>query len=134
MTETIIVLIISGAVFWGITEIRRRAYMARNAAAGQRGRCVDCKYCRYDGTGEISETGFFCRLSKRDYITEATVMDCVDPATITKREIAEILKADQWTAEGCAYIQESLLGKKMGWTGVEEFLSRLPQEHPEYIK
>ena len=55
-------------------------------------------------------------------------------STVTGEDIAEILKLDLWTPEGCAYIKNSLLGKKLGWTGVNEFMSRIPKEHPEYMK
>lgn len=55
-------------------------------------------------------------------------------ATITDEDIAEILKLDLWTSEGRMYIRNSLLGKKMGWTGIDAFMSRIPKEHPEYMK
>ena len=134
MVELIILIIIGCAIYWGVGELKRKAESAKNFIMGERGHCVDCKYCKYDPEKQLSSTGYFCGLSKCNNITDDTIMDCMEIATVTAEDVAEILKLDLWTIEGRVYIKNSLIGKKMGWTGVNEFMSRIPKEHPEYMK
>lgn len=134
MGAIIFILIVCGLIYWGTGELKRKTESAKNFFVGQRGHCVDCKYCAYDPSHRFSSTNFFCRLSKCSNITDDTIMDCMEMTTITEEDLDEIMKLDLWTAEGCEYIRKSLLGQKMGWTGVNEFLTGIPREHPEYLK
>lgn len=134
MGAIIFILIVCGLIYWGTGELKRKVESAKNFIVGERGHCVDCKYCVCDPSHQFSSTNFFCRLSKCNNITDDTIMDCMEMTTITEEDLNEIMKLDLWTPEGRAYIRESLLGKKMGWTGVNEFMTRLPQQHPEFMK
>lgn len=134
MGAIIFIVIVCGIIYWGTGELKRKAEGAKNFIMGERGHCVDCIHCVYDQSQRFSSTNYFCRLSKCTNITDETVMDCMEMTTVTEEDLDEFMKLDLWTPEGCVYIRESLLGKKMGWTGVNEFMTRLPQEHPEYMK
>lgn len=101
--------------------------------AGEKDRCLNCKFCCSDKSHQFSNTDYFCRLSKCDYIDSSTVMNCVVKPTVTEQDLQELFKLGIWTASGKQYIRNQLLGKKMGFADVDEFLKRLPNEHPEYI-
>lgn len=38
-----------------------------------------------------------------------------------------------WTSNGQNYIRNSILGEKMTFTELDAFLTKLAEEHPEYI-
>lgn len=134
MGGLILVVIIGLVVYWLVGEGKRKADEIKNSIVGERGYCIDCKYCLRDNTGAYSSTGYFCRLCKCQSITQGTIMDCVEKATVTEEDLQEIFKLKYWTTTGEQYIRNSLLGKKMGFTEVDAFLSRLPHEHPEYMR
>ena len=59
MTELIILIIIGCAIYWGISELKRKAESAKNFILGEKGHCVDCKYCKYDPSRQFSSTDIF---------------------------------------------------------------------------
>ncbi len=106
----------------------------KNDLVGQPGRCVDCKYCCKNSSRQYSDTDYFCRLSKCENITEETRSNCVEKPKITEADINNLFsEVDIWTPAGKEYIRRSLVGETMSWNDIDQFLTKLPKEHPEYI-
>ena len=134
-----IFLVILGFVIYGVVshlkdEVSRKVESAGAFLAGERGRCIDCKHCCKDDNFQYSRTGYFCRLSRCEDITESTVMDCKVKPSVTEDDLQELFKLKIWTPEGERYIRGELLGKKMTFDEVDAFLKKIPQEHPEFIR
>lgn len=97
------------------------------------GYCCECKHCRRDNSGRYSATGYFCALSKCYNITEATVMNCFEKPVITMDDLNELFTLGVWNDAGMQYLRQTLLGRSMTWTELDNFLKQLPYEHPEFI-
>ena len=135
----LIVIIILGLIAYGVfshlkSEVSRKAESAGAFLTGERGRCLDCKHCCRDDDFRYSTTGYFCRLSRCEDVTENTVMDCRVKPTITEEDLKELYRLAIWTPAGEQYIRDRILGKKMTFDEVSAFLKQIPQEHPEYIR
>lgn len=134
MGALIFLIVIIGVCVWLVQNSKRKLESAKNFLMGEKGYCLDCKYCIRDDAKQYSDTGYFCRLSKCIGINETTVMDCMEKPTITEKDLEDLFDLDIWTQEGELYLRNSLLGKKMTFSEIDAFLTALPQEHPQYIK
>lgn len=95
--------------------------------------CIDCKYCCRDDIGKYSDTGYFCRLSNCKNITESTKMRCFEMPTVTEDDLKELFDLGIWNNEGKEYLRNTLLNKKMTFRELDDYLTKLPLEHPEFI-
>ena len=102
-------------------------------ATGQEGFCKDCKHCRFDKSRRFSRTDFFCSLSRCKDITETTRMNCYEKPKVTEADLQQLFALGIWTNEGKRFIRQSILGKSMTYSDVDEFLTALPTKYPEYI-
>ena len=131
----IVLLAIAGGIYYLYQEIRYKLDRAKNFFAGQRGQCIYCKHCRTDETHQTSSTGYFCRLSRCENITEDTFMDCMEKPTVTSEDLETLfVEYNLWTPDGKAYIRANLLDAKMTWPEIDAFLKELPKKYPHYIK
>ena len=135
---TVIIIIVLIAIVYGVvtnikSEVSRFADNTSASLLGERGRCIDCKYCRRDTSHQFSNTDYFCVLSRCDHIADSTVMDCMIKPTISEEDLKELFALNIWTPEGKEYIRNSILGKVMSFSDVDAFLKELPVQHPEYI-
>lgn len=125
----VIVVIVKGNGYW--------AAKTRNSvvswATGAEGNCCECKHCRKDDTGRYSTTGYFCVLSKCNNITESTVMNCFEKPKVTEEDLKELFALGIWNDAGKQYLRQNLLGKAMTWTELDNYLTQLPHDHPEFI-
>ncbi len=133
-----IIVIAIIVIIWIVKGNGLLAAKTRNSihswATGDEGLCCECKHCRIDSAHQYSRTGYFCALSKCQNITESTRMGCFEKPKVTDDDINTLFaNADIWTEFGKSYIRQSLVGRAMTWTEIDEFLKKIPREHPEYI-
>ena len=130
----IIILIIIAIVIWIIKGQGYDAARLRNSfvswAAGEEGFCRECKYCIKDSN---SFTGHRCSIGKCENITDTTRMDCFEKPTVNENDLQELFSMGIWTYEGQQYIRNSILGKKMTFSELDEFLKEIPKKYPYYI-
>lgn len=133
----LLVLIIAGVILWVIKADNYDAARIRNSiatfASPEKGLCTECKHCIKDEALIHSDTGFYCRLSKAQNIDESTQMQCFEKPTVTETDLSELFSLGIWNEKGRQFIRESILGQKMTFTEVSNFLKTIPIEHPEYI-
>ena len=135
---TIIGVLIVGVIIYFVVkhlmeEAKYKFDKTKNSLLGERGYCLNCKYCLRDDARQYGNSTYFCRLSKCDDIEADTIMDCVEKPTVTEEDLQELYKLGIWNEAGKRYLREQLLGKKMGWKDIDEYLSKLPSVYPEYI-
>ncbi|MDO4343416.1 MAG: hypothetical protein Q4C50_01310 [Eubacteriales bacterium] len=113
------------------------AARARNSIVslitGEEGFCCECKHCRKDTSRRYSDTDWFCSLSKCHHITPETRMNCFEKPKVTEEDLQELFTLGVWTKEGQQYIRQTILGKAMTFSEVDQVLKDIPNKHPEYI-
>jgi len=135
MDVIIILLLIVGVFIFagkGLTAARAKNSIV-SWATGQEGFCADCTHCRKDASRKFSNTDYFCSLSRREDITDETRMQCFEKPKMTEQVLQEIFALGIWTKEGQQYIRQSILGRKMTFAELDQFMTKIPNEHPEYI-
>lgn len=133
----VIIIVIIVIIFWVIKGQGYDAARAKNSliswATGDEGFCRECKHCIKDSENKYSSTGLYCTIGKCAYITDTTRMNCFEKPTVTENDLQELFSLGVWTNEGQQYIRSSILGKKMTFSEIDEFLKELPQKYPHYI-
>ncbi len=133
----LLLIIIVGVVVYVIKNGGYYADKAKNSvvswATGQEGYCRECKHCRFDESRRFSNTDYFCALSNCHDITADTIMNCFEKPKVTEEDLQELFSLGIWNSAGKQYVRESLLGKTMTFSEVDEFLKAVPINHPEYI-
>ena len=100
----------------------------KNSILCEEGFCLNCKYCIKNSADQ-----WICRLSKCDNITDDTYMSCCEKPRVTEDDLRELFQLSIWNEAGMNYIHDKILGQRMGWLDINEFLTQLPNEHPEFI-
>ena len=134
----IVVIIVAAVVIFAVVKEKGLwAARARNSivsmASGQNGLCSECRHCRKDTSHRFSNTDYFCSISKCNHITESTRMNCFEKPQITENDLNQLFSMGVWNGAGRQYLRQTLLGKAMTWTELDNYLKRLPHEHPEYM-
>lgn len=99
----------------------------------EKGLCSDCRHCYKDESHRFSDADLVCSLSKCSHIAPETRMQCCEKPKVQESDLKELFSMGVWTKAGQDYIRKSLLGRSMGWSEIDKFLTQLPIEHPEYI-
>ena len=132
--EYIIGFIVIAAILYAVfSKVRESFERAKNTVMGIEGNCVNCCHCCVDEKCQISPTGYYCRLSKCENITPETVMPCMEKPKVTEGDLNELFALGIWNESGKQYIRNTILGERMLYEDVDEFLKRIPVEHPEFI-
>lgn len=128
-------LLIIGVVIFIVWLVKSDSYDAariKNSistwATDNEGLCNECKHCYRDESGN-----WICSLSKCNNISEDTRMKCFEKPTVTENDLKLLFDLGVWTQEGQNYIRESILGKKMTFSEIDEFLKEVPIKFPDYI-
>lgn len=133
----ILAVLVIGGAFALIDEAKYRTAKIKNdlveMASTEKHHCCECKYCVYDPNNRYSDTDYFCRMSKCNYITPETKMPCFEKPKVTEDDLRELFALGIWTSNGQNYIRNSIFGEKMTFTELDAFLTKLAEEHPEYI-
>ena len=133
----IYILIIIGIVLFIVKGKGLTAARTRNTiitwATGDEGYCCECKHCRKDTSRRFSKTDYYCSLFKCEDITPETYMHCFEKPKMTEEYLEELFELGIWNDKGKNYIRNNLLGKSMTFSELDEFMTRIPIEHPEYI-
>ena len=60
-------------------------------------------------------------------------MNCFEKPNVTEGDLQELFAPGIWTKEGQQCIRQTILGKAMTFTELDQFLKNVPNEHPDYI-
>lgn len=133
----IYIVIIAGILLFIIKGKGLYAARARNTiiswATGDEGYCCYCKHCKKDTSRRYSNTDWYCELYKCEDITPETYMHCFEKPKITEQDLQELFELGIWNEAGKEYIRKSILGRAMTFPELDEFMTKIPSEHPEYI-
>lgn len=133
----VIFLIVIGLIVLGIPalirEIKYKLEKAKNSFVSEKGYCMECKHCIKDEYCERSRTGYFCRLSNCENITEDTIMNCVEKPTVTEDDLKTIFDTGIFNGDGQTHVRNEILGRKMSYIDFDKYLSELHTRHPEFF-
>ena len=130
--ELLLIVGIIILIVWLLKSDSYNAARIRNSvttwASGDEGLCNECKHCYRDDSGNWT-----CSLSKCNNITEQTRMKCFEKPTVNENDLKILFDLGVWTEDGQEYIRQSILGKKMTFSEIDEFLKKIPSKFPNYI-
>lgn len=130
--ELLLIIAAIGVIVWLVKGNSLGAARARNSvvswATGDEGFCNECKHCYRNESDD-----WVCSLSKCNNITEQTRMKCFEKPTVTENDLQLLFDLGVWTEEGQNYIRQSILGKKMTFSEIDDFLKEIPVNFPNYI-
>ncbi len=133
----IILVIIVAIIVWIVKGKGYDAARARNSivswATGEEGFCHECKHCVRDAEHRYSQADWYCTIGKCNYIDENTRNNCFEKPTVTEEDLRELFSLGIWTVAGQNYIRDSILGKKMTFSEVDDFLKEVPKKFPQFI-